>query len=160
MSHFLTPGFYPSFIEVLRYLEKQDTSIKQSRAFKRFVRDYGTHYISSAYMGAKVAITVFYDNYERLKFGKSKLMNCTAEYAKQNFGLQPEPEDEDDEDEDEEEVKPDRTTTQFLSLKIIRSLMFLNLLNLTDSLLLRLKCTCEMFSKFCPINVTNRLLNE
>lgn len=52
-------------------------------------------------MGAKVAVTVFYDNYERLKFGKAKLMNCSAEYAKRNFGLQPEEEEEDDDDEDE-----------------------------------------------------------
>ncbi len=49
-----------------------------SRAFKRFIRDYGTHFVSSAYMGSKVAAKVFYDNYERLKFGKQRLYNCTA----------------------------------------------------------------------------------
>ena len=45
------------------------------RAFKRFIRDYGTHYVSSAYLGSKVAVKVFYDNYERLKFGRQRLFN-------------------------------------------------------------------------------------
>ena len=51
ISQFLTPSFHPSFVGVLQILEKQDTEVKQKRAFKRFVRDYGTHYLSSAYLG-------------------------------------------------------------------------------------------------------------
>lgn len=87
MSHFLTPGFHPAFIEVLRFLEKQNTTVRQERAFKRFVRDYGTHYISSAYLGAKIATTTFYSNYERLKFGKQRLFNCSREMAYRAFHL-------------------------------------------------------------------------
>jgi len=56
----LTPGLHPAFLELLRFLEQQDTEVKQLRAFKRFVRDYGTHYISSALMGSKVAAVAFY----------------------------------------------------------------------------------------------------
>ena len=70
-----------AFLEVLRYMEKQNTTVKQSRAFKRFIRDYGTHYISSAYMGSKVAMTSFYTNYERLKYGKERLFECSAKMA-------------------------------------------------------------------------------
>ena len=55
------------------------------RAFKRFIRDYGTHYISSAFMGSKIATVVHYDNYERLKYGKQRLFNCTAEFAAKYF---------------------------------------------------------------------------
>ena len=41
VSQFVTPGFTPEFIEVLRILETQDTEVKQKRSFRRFVRDYG-----------------------------------------------------------------------------------------------------------------------
>ena len=42
ISQFVTPGFTAEFIEVLKILENQNTEIKQKRAFRRFVRDYGT----------------------------------------------------------------------------------------------------------------------
>ena len=51
VSQFLTPSFHPTFLGVLRILSEQDTEVKQQRAFKRFVRDYGTHYLSSAFLG-------------------------------------------------------------------------------------------------------------
>ena len=51
VSQFLTPSFHPTFVGVLRILADQDTEVKQQRAFKRFVRDYGTHYVSSAFLG-------------------------------------------------------------------------------------------------------------
>ena len=88
VSHFLTPGFHPAFIEVVRFLEKQNTTVRQERAFKRFVRDYGTHYVSSAYLGAKIATTTFFSNYERLKFGKQRLFNCSRELAYRAFDLE------------------------------------------------------------------------
>jgi hypothetical protein len=47
----------------------QDTEVKQIRAFKSFVRDYGTHYLSSVYLGAKISATTHFTAYERLKFG-------------------------------------------------------------------------------------------
>jgi hypothetical protein len=43
--------------------------VKQIRAFKSFVRDYGTHYLSSVYLGAKISATTHFTAYERLKFG-------------------------------------------------------------------------------------------
>ncbi len=36
-------------------------------------------------MGSKVAAKVFYDNYERLKYGKQQLYNCTAEFTRNYF---------------------------------------------------------------------------
>ena len=51
VSQFLTPSFHPTFVGVLRILSEQNTEVKQQRAFKRFVRDYGTHYLSSAFLG-------------------------------------------------------------------------------------------------------------
>lgn len=105
ISHFLTPGFHPAFIEVLKYLEKQDSSVRQTRAFKRFVRDYGTHYVSSSLLGAKISATVFYSNYERLKYGKQRLFNCTREATMRAFDI---PVDDDDDivdpDDDENDV--------------------------------------------------------
>ena len=56
---------------VLKILEQQDTEIKQERAFKKFVRDYGTHYLSSAFLGAKLSAVTHYTSYEKLKLGKS-----------------------------------------------------------------------------------------
>ncbi len=59
-------------------------------------------------MGAKIALKAFYTNYERLKYGRSRLFNCTAEFARKHFGLQEDPDKEDDDgdnddDDDEEE---------------------------------------------------------
>ena len=54
VSQFLTPSFHPTFVGVLRILSEQNTEVKQQRAFKRFVRDYGTHYLSSAFLGTVV----------------------------------------------------------------------------------------------------------
>lgn len=107
VSHFLTPGFHPAFIEVLRFLEKQNTTIRQERAFKRFIRDYGTHYVSSAYMGAKLASTVFYTNYERLKYGRQRLYNCSAENAFKVFKLGGSDDDEEDSSDDSDEDETD-----------------------------------------------------
>ena len=120
VSHFLTPGFHLSFLEVLKYMEKQDTTIKQARAFKRFIRDYGTHYISSAYMGSKVATTIFYDNYERLKYGRQQLNNCSDEVAKSSFGLQPEPEEEDDDEDEEGDGEEAENTEQRRCPEVLR----------------------------------------
>lgn len=103
VSHFLTPGFHPAFLEVLRYLAKQKSEVKQTRAFKRFVRDYGTHYVSSAYMGAKIATVTFYDGPERLKFGKQRLLNCSETFARDQFDLKLEFDKSDDEDKDEDD---------------------------------------------------------
>ena len=44
--------------------------MRQSRAFKRFVRDYGTHFVSSSLMGARIAAVTFHDSQERVKFGR------------------------------------------------------------------------------------------
>jgi hypothetical protein len=43
--------------------------VKQIRAFKGFVRDYGTHYLSSVYLGAKISAVTYFTAYERLKNG-------------------------------------------------------------------------------------------
>ena len=43
--------------------------MKQIRAFKGFVRDYGTHYLSSVYLGAKISAVTYFTAYERLKNG-------------------------------------------------------------------------------------------
>ena len=48
----------------------QEGKVRQSRAFKRFVRDYGTHFVSSSLMGAKVSAISFHDGQERVKFGR------------------------------------------------------------------------------------------
>ena len=87
ISHFLTPLFHPSFVEVLRILEQQDTEMKQERAFKRFVRDYGTHYLSSAFLGAKMSAITYYTSYERLKLGKQHLQECNGKQAFSKFKL-------------------------------------------------------------------------
>jgi hypothetical protein len=44
--------------------------VKQIRAFKGFVRDYGTHYLSSVYLGAKISAVTYFTAYERLKNGQ------------------------------------------------------------------------------------------
>ena len=72
MSQFLTPAFHPSFVGVLRILAQQDTEVKQKRAFKRFVRDYGTHYLSSAYLG-KFINFLNYNFYQDFLHKKVKL---------------------------------------------------------------------------------------
>ncbi len=36
-------------------------------------------------MGSKVTAGVFYTNYERLKYGRQRLFNCTAEFAEDHF---------------------------------------------------------------------------
>ncbi len=74
---------------MLRHLERQKGEVRQERAFKRFVRDYGTHYLSSAFMGAKVATVTFHDSGERLKFGRSRLINCSEQFARKEFDLEP-----------------------------------------------------------------------
>lgn len=108
VSHFLTPGFHPAFLEVLRFLEKQEGRVRQSRAFKRFVRDYGTHFVSSSLMGAKIAAVTFHDGQERVKFGRQRLLNCSEAFVRDQFGLgldiggEDEEEDNEDEDEDDE----------------------------------------------------------
>ena len=58
---------------VLKILEQQDTEMKQERAFKRFVRDYGTHYLSSAFLGAKMSAITHFTSYERLKLDRQEL---------------------------------------------------------------------------------------
>eukprot|EP00095_Tigriopus_kingsejongensis_P005914 maker-scaffold392_size185621-snap-gene-0.24 protein:Tk05914 transcript:maker-scaffold392_size185621-snap-gene-0.24-mRNA-1 annotation:"PREDICTED: uncharacterized protein LOC100215110" len=118
VSHFLTPGFHPAFIEVLKFLEKQNTTIRQERAFKRFIRDYGTHYISSAYMGAKVATTLFYTNYERLKYGRQRLFNCSAENALKVFKMSSgDASDEEKDPDDSEDESEDAESTRKMTMK-------------------------------------------
>ena len=50
----------------------KEGKVRQSRAFKRFVRDYGTHFVSSSLMGAKVSAISFHDGQERVKFGRKE----------------------------------------------------------------------------------------
>jgi len=92
VSQFLTPSFHPTFVGVLRILADQDTEVKQQRAFKRFVRDYGTHYVSSAFLGAKISSLTRYSSYERLMLGKQKLIECSTMQAFDYFKLEDEQE--------------------------------------------------------------------
>ena len=66
VSQFLTPSFHPTFLGVLRILSEQDTEVKQQRAFKRFVRDYGTHYLSSAFLGKNTRLKTLSVKYAAL----------------------------------------------------------------------------------------------
>ena len=66
VSQFLTPSFHPTFLGVLRILSEQDTEVKQQRAFKRFVRDYGTHYLSSAFLGKNTRLKTLSVQYAAL----------------------------------------------------------------------------------------------
>ena len=88
VSHFLTPSFHPSFVGVLKILEQQETEVKQERAFKKFVRDYGTHYLSSAFLGAKLSALTHYSSYEKLKLGKQNLLECSSMQAFNQFKLE------------------------------------------------------------------------
>jgi len=88
VSQFLTPSFHPTFVGVLRILSEQNTEVKQQRAFKRFVRDYGTHYLSSAFLGAKMSSLTRYSSYERLMLGKQKLIECSSMQAFEKFKLE------------------------------------------------------------------------
>jgi hypothetical protein len=103
VSQFLTPSFHPSFVGVLKIMQQQDTVTKQVRAFKRFTRDYGTHYLSSAYLGAKLSALTHYTSFERLKLGWQKLLECSSKQAMNKFKLNPE------EDEDEDDDKKNTT---------------------------------------------------
>ena len=87
ISQFLIPGFHPAFIEVLKILESQDTETRQLRAFKKFVRDYGTHYLSSVFMGSKVTAQTFFSSYERLKFNKKKVIKCAEMAAAESLDV-------------------------------------------------------------------------
>ena len=104
------------FNELVAFTSKQQEVYKflirihfQVRAFKRFIRDYGTHYVSSAFMGAKIATMTFHDSAERLKFGRMRLLNCSEEFARRQFDLELKIEagDEDEEDSSDEEEEMD-----------------------------------------------------
>jgi len=101
VSEFLTPSFHPTFVGVLRILAQQDTEVKQKRAFKRFVRDYGTHYVSSAFLGAKISSLTKYSSYERLNLGKQNLLECSSMQAFKKFKIDNEEKKKDDEENDE-----------------------------------------------------------
>ena len=73
---------------VLKILEQQETEVKQERAFKKFVRDYGTHYLSSAFLGAKLSALTHYSSYEKLKLGKQNLLECSSMQAFNQFKLE------------------------------------------------------------------------
>jgi len=103
ISQFLIPGFQPAFLEVLRILEQQDTETKQYRAFRKFVRDYGTHYLSSVFLGSKIAALTYFTSNERLKLNKRKVMRCSESAAKKALNVKVSSTDKKDEEGKEED---------------------------------------------------------
>ena len=68
-------------------MESQNTETRQLRAFKKFVRDYGTHYLSSVFMGSKVTAQTFFSSYERLKFNNKKVIKCAEMAAAESLDI-------------------------------------------------------------------------
>lgn len=85
INRFLTPKFHSAFVEVLQHLEKQEGEMKQKRAFRKFIHSYGTHYVSSVFMGAKAAATSFYTALEKVKNGRDKIIECSQLQAEKAF---------------------------------------------------------------------------
>lgn len=51
----------------------------QIRAFKSFIRDYGTHFLSSAFLGAKISAVTYFTAFEKLKNGaRYKIIDLLA----------------------------------------------------------------------------------
>ena len=72
---------------MLKILEIQDTETRQHRAFKKFVRDYGTHYLSSTFLGSKISAQTYFSSYERLKYDKKTVGTCAEVQARKKLNV-------------------------------------------------------------------------
>ncbi|XP_071744545.1 uncharacterized protein [Lepeophtheirus salmonis] len=87
ISQFLTPSFHPAFLGVLKYMEKQTSEVRQLRAFKKFIRDYGTHFLSASFLGNKISSYSFFNSFEKMKNGREKIGECGEIFAYKILGI-------------------------------------------------------------------------
>jgi len=80
LSRFDPPPFSPAFIKGLQFLETyvNKSSSEQDTAFNYFIHEFGTHFISFAVMGARIAVTSRYTSKEYHEQGQTNVEKCNS----------------------------------------------------------------------------------
>ena len=78
VDYFAIPEFKPGFKNAIYFLAQVSDKPKsvQMRCFKRFIQQYGTHYMSQVEMGAEIMETNFLTSKVRQQFTRQTLTEC------------------------------------------------------------------------------------